>query len=308
LDKGLIGGAVVTGFKKDNPFEAKPFLATTKEQIMDAKSSKYCPVAMDGIIPIIKGGNFAVAIVGLPCHIHAFRKAAMNDSDLRQKIFIFIGLFCSGIKDYRVTKYVCKKCNINQENVVAFAFRDDGCLGYLKAVYKDGRVIKIPYLSVYNPMNMFFRPERCASCIDHFGLLADVSFGDIYMPPYSEDTIGTNAVVCRLKEAADLLEQSVLNGYIELNVLDASEVVRSGGIWSNRLKIFVAHKFIDKLIGREGVRYDAGNEKPSFYAIKFDIKYRLQRIIGKTFVGIFIYQWLSILYRKIKDIKLSGFA
>ena len=44
LEEGIIDGALVTGMKKDNPLEPEPFIARTREEIIEASKSKYCPV------------------------------------------------------------------------------------------------------------------------------------------------------------------------------------------------------------------------------------------------------------------------
>ncbi len=44
IEEGLIDGALVTRMKKDDPLKPEPFIARTKEEIIEALGSKYCPV------------------------------------------------------------------------------------------------------------------------------------------------------------------------------------------------------------------------------------------------------------------------
>ncbi|MCK4734712.1 MAG: 4Fe-4S binding protein, partial [Methanophagales archaeon] len=44
LEEGIIDGALVTRMKKDSPLEPEPFIARTREEIIEASKSKYCPV------------------------------------------------------------------------------------------------------------------------------------------------------------------------------------------------------------------------------------------------------------------------
>lgn len=53
------------------------------------------------------------------------------------------------------------------------------------------------YQSYYHPLRSFFVPTRCVMCIDHYGELSDVSFGDIHIEPYMQDTIGINSFIVR---------------------------------------------------------------------------------------------------------------
>ena len=90
LDKKIIDGAVVTAFDKDNVTPIS-YIATNKDEILKAKSSKYCPVSLNLVgNEIIKSTLSRFIIVGLPCHIQAFRKRAIFDKRLKEKI---IGYF-----------------------------------------------------------------------------------------------------------------------------------------------------------------------------------------------------------------------
>ncbi|HEO64187.1 MAG TPA: 4Fe-4S dicluster domain-containing protein, partial [Candidatus Omnitrophica bacterium] len=91
LKKGIINGALVVRMNKDNPLIPFPFIARTKQEIIEASRSKYCPVpaniALKDIVQSQKSEKFAV--VGLPCHLHGVRKAAMVDKELREKIALY---------------------------------------------------------------------------------------------------------------------------------------------------------------------------------------------------------------------------
>ncbi len=88
LEEGLIDGALVTRMKKDKPLEPEPFIARTREEIIEARGSKYCPVpanvALREILEANEGERFAV--VGLPCHIHGMRRAQRVDARLKERV------------------------------------------------------------------------------------------------------------------------------------------------------------------------------------------------------------------------------
>lgn len=44
LEQGIIDGALVTKMSENNPLEPQPFIARTREEIISAAKSKYCPV------------------------------------------------------------------------------------------------------------------------------------------------------------------------------------------------------------------------------------------------------------------------
>ena len=64
LEEGLIDGALVTRMKKDKPLEPEPFIVSTREGVIEASKSKYCPVpaniALKEILNSKEGQKFAV--------------------------------------------------------------------------------------------------------------------------------------------------------------------------------------------------------------------------------------------------------
>jgi len=284
LEKGMIGGAIVTRFSKDDPFKAEPFLATTKEEILSAKSSKYCPVSMDGMASLVKNAPFQVAIVGLPCHIQGFRKLASVDKVFKEKVFAYLGIFCSATKDFRALDNTFKTFKLSKKDITSFAFRDDGCLGSLKIIYKNGDIRKIPYREYNHIQRSFFKPERCLSCIDHFAKLADISFGDIHIPPYDQDKVGSNSIIVRSKKMNQIFKSSIEESYIKAKEIEATEVVRSQVILPYRKKIFNGHRFVEKLLKRPLVEYDWYPTLPiKAKLIMMDLSYRAQKLTSKIF-------------------------
>lgn len=75
FEDNTIDSAVVARMNPADPLIPEVCIASSKEEIECARSSKYCPVALNIIIKEILANRKKYAIVGLPCHIHGFRKA-----------------------------------------------------------------------------------------------------------------------------------------------------------------------------------------------------------------------------------------
>lgn len=283
LNQGVIKGAVVTGFSKDNPLKPEPFIATSEAEIISAKSSKYCPVTMAGMITAIKKFNQPVAIVGTPCHIQGFRKYASLDKSFAELIYSYIGIFCSSTKDHSAIDFILRKYNVDQKKIKRFAYRDEGCLGSMKIEFNDGTPdLLADFGDYYMPLRSFQKPERCVSCIDHFAMLADVSFGDIHVVPYADDKIGSNSVIVRSEKILKQLEQAQEKGLIHLEEIENTEVVRSQRVLPYRREIFWGHRFVEKLFFRPVVSYDKYPPKGNIIkSILHDLNYRRQRVKNK---------------------------
>lgn len=182
-------------------------------------------------IKTAKGNKYV--IVGLPCHIEGFRKLEAVDRKFKEKIAGYFAIYCSSGRTFYLTEYVFNKLNIQKEELIYLAYRDEGCLGSLVAKTRNGKKYKEKYQSYYHPLRSFFVPRRCLLCIDHYGELGDVCFGDIHIEPYMEDKIGVNSLVVRKQVWLDRLLEAKAEGYITLDEISA-ETLNSSQKWPRR--------------------------------------------------------------------------
>ena len=238
LENKKIDGAVVTEFDKESPLLVKTFIATTREDIISARSSKYAPVTLNRAAQDIKAApGFRYVIVGLPCHIQGMRKLMDIDKKLREKVIGLFGIYCSCGRSFYLTEHVFKERGISKDKITYFQYRDEGCLGKMvvkvpegdantirvkktnseSVLYNKDVVYKEHYQSYYHPLRSFFVPRRCLFCIDHYAELSDVCFGDIHIKPYSNDKIGVNSIIVKNKKWLSLLEECQKAGEIHID-------------------------------------------------------------------------------------------
>lgn len=228
LNKKIVDGAVVVRYSKKDPFEPEPFIATSTEELLESRSSKYIVVSYDRIIDQIKKFDGRLVVVGLPCHIQGIRNVAEVNKKIKDKIIGYFGIYCSLNKTKKSISYYRYRYGIRKEEIVNFSFRDDGCMGSMKFVGHNGIVLKkIPYLRYWNGTKSFFMNDRCALCNDHFAELADISFGDIHIEPYSQDKVGISSLVTRSNYWDTLLRKSMEDEYVKLDTIDVETLVRS---------------------------------------------------------------------------------
>ena len=229
LKKKYIDGAVVVRYSKDNPFYTEPFIATTEEEIWESRSSKYVVLSMDKISPLLsKMKGSRLVVVGLPCQIQGWRQLAKVNKTVRDVIVGYFSIYCSVNKTKHSLLYYPWKYNVNPKEVGRFTFRDDGCMGYMKFCDKSGNEIKkIPYKDFWLGTHSFFVNSRCLLCVDQLGELADMSFGDIHIEPYSNDKIGTNSIITRSSKWEMLLKECKEEGFVSLEEISADILVKS---------------------------------------------------------------------------------
>jgi len=248
LDEGIITGALVTRMSDDNPFEAEVFLARTRDQVIEASGSKYCPVAVNTALEIImqSRSNEKFAVVGLPCHLHGIRKYEMINPKLREKIVLHLGLFCSSGKTFLATDYQLHKMGIGKVDVKKIAYRGSGWPGSFSVETKSGKLFTESHHEYYNDIFSSFTPWRCTLCVDETAELADSSFGDAWLPNLEkDDRLGTSLIITRNTLTEKLLESMHEKGILHLSRIDISSVSQSQGN-ATRKRLFNSRCTISK--------------------------------------------------------------
>jgi coenzyme F420 hydrogenase subunit beta len=268
---------------KENPLTPEPFIARTREEIISAARSKYCPVtantALKEILPAREGERFA--IVGLPCHLHGLRKAEILHAELKRKIVLHVGLFCNHTPAFKATDYILHKVDIRREDVKKLDYRGEGWPGKMKITLSE-QEIELPLNEYWGSgFGSFFQPKRCTLCADMVAELSDISFGDAWIGEYSKDSMGTSLVISRSKEGDELLKRALDKGVISLVPTTREKV-----IWSTRqitkFKKGVPARFsILSRMGRQVPEYNMIFPKPGLIAYLSSLYCYFRVYLGK---------------------------
>jgi len=231
LEQGMIDGALVTRMKKDKPLEPEPFIARTKDEIIEAAKSKYCPVpanmALKEILKAKEGERFAV--VGLPCHIQGVRKAEQVSAKLRERVVLRLGLVCNHTPTFLATEYLLQRLGIPKVQVTKISYRGDGWPGQMTIVAKDSTKAIPHFAELYWGITFqkFFYPVRCTTCFDKVSELADISFMDAWLPELSKHRIGESLIVSRSQMGQELIQSAQVTKVIEINKVPGDKVMQS---------------------------------------------------------------------------------
>jgi coenzyme F420 hydrogenase subunit beta len=238
IEREMIDGALLLGVSESNPLETEPFVATTPSEVVAASGSKYCPSATNvGLRQVLsQDGRFAV--VGLPCHIHAVRKLEAIRPRLRDKIVLHLGLFCANNNTYLGTEYFLCQHGICPENVRKIRYRAEGWPGKISLELRDGTKETIrrgTTETVWHRRALFssafhydFTIPRCLVCHDLTSELADISFGDPWLPEYTEhERIGKSLAIVRTQAAHEFLSEAVDECAIVLEHVPVATVKRA---------------------------------------------------------------------------------
>ena len=232
LEKGLVDKALVTRMRKDNPLEPEPFIARTREEIISASKSKYCPVPLNAALKEIINADGRFAIVGLPCHIHGVRRAEMVSKELRDRITLHVGLFCSHTVNFTGTDFLLMRFGVRKNDVVKLDYRGKGLPGSMSIQLKDGRNLSVRFIRGWKAYwnvfsSFFFTPLRCMMCPDQSNELADVSVGDAWLPELKRARLGESVLVARTPIAEEMLALMKKRRVLLLRVVSPSKVKES---------------------------------------------------------------------------------
>jgi coenzyme F420 hydrogenase subunit beta len=229
LEEGLIDGALVTRMREDDPLRPEPFIARTRDEILSAAGSKYCPVAAGtGLSEILRmDGRYAV--VGLPCHIQGLRMAEEHMPSLSERIRYRIAIPCSLNYSFRGTERILKSLGIPADRVGMLQYRGRGWPGTMLIRLKDGTEQTIPLAEYYRELGPY-PLRRCTLCSDMLGELSDLTCGDAWIPEVMRaDKVGSSFVVSRTAGAEELLEAAASSEAVELSELGLRELLASQG-------------------------------------------------------------------------------
>jgi len=183
LERGRIDGAIVT--RQVGPFQRRPFLATSREEIKDAAgfffdtshgmksfSDQYLLYSsIEEFDPMIKKGLRRVAFVGTPCQIKSVRRMQTLGLIPSDAIQLCLGLFCSGNFTFgeEQRRRIATSGGFSWEDVHKVNIKDD-----FMVHLKSGEVKSIPLDDLE-----FMRRPACRYCPDYSAEFADIAFGGI---------------------------------------------------------------------------------------------------------------------------------
>ena len=282
LEEGIIDGALVTRMKKDNPLEPEPFIARTKEEIIEASKSKYCPVpaniALKEILESKEGEKFAV--VGVPCHIQGIRKAEMINKKLKQKIVLLLGLWCSTTCNFLGTEFVLKRLGVSKEEVRELDYRGEGWPGGLSVQLKNGEKRFISLGGYWDTNFSSFRPSRCRLCSDAIAEFADICFGDYRgRDAYLKEKIGNSGIISRTSAGEDVLQRMLSKQKVEIWSVSSSDVATSQGYFHSKKNVKAVF-YLFRLLGKKIPIYNQELLKPSLTTYLLEISLHLQTLLA----------------------------
>lgn len=311
LEEKIVDGILTVRFKYTSKGPVpEPFIAKNKEELITAQGSKYMPVPLlDQIDHILKfPGNLAV--IGTPCQIAGLRLFQNKNEELKNKIKFTIANFCGGFRDFRETERIFEIFKVEKQNISYFSYRGNGQPGTMTIHQQNKQPIQIKYPE-YARLTGYTKFYRCRTCVDATGELADISFGDAWLPRFLNSGKKWSINICRTEEAQLLLEKMIDKRLINITSIGIEELAMSQkGNLITKKERQNSRYHLYKLIGMRVPQFDGGYNT-SKLNMKLEIKVFLNHKLMYLLEKLGLYLPASKFFKRVKknnyEIKVSNF-
>ena len=197
LESNQIDGAIVIANDETTIWKGKPIVARTREDLIRAMKSKYAISPTNAAFSEIRSLPGKYALVGLPCQIHGYTKAAALDARIRERIVLTVGLFCHAAVEHEAFRILWGSLGKEKDTANRFISRIGKHPGTPHIELADGSLspVYFPKKTGFRPSSMeminiiyrLYTPERCMTCFDASAEFADIAVGDPWMAPPDDD-------------------------------------------------------------------------------------------------------------------------
>lgn len=236
LQTKKIDGAVIIASDEKQLWKGKPIIARTPEQILSGLKSKYAIAPTNSVFDQIREIPGRYALVGLPCQVHGFLKAAKLDTRIAQRVVLSIGLFCHAAIEHEALRIIWDSLGDKTDQAERFVSRIGKHPGAPHLLMKDGSKYPVYFgwkqgyrptsMEMINVLYRLYTPARCLTCFDALSEFADISIGDPWMAPPQDDIDfkeGFSFALVRNKRASEIIKELVTQDKIGMRELTRKE-------------------------------------------------------------------------------------
>lgn len=230
LRQGLVDG-VAHVIPADSPEGGGFFryrISRSEAEIRQGARSRYHPVEMSQVLEEIRAVPGSYAVVGIPCFMKAIHLLRAHDPIIRERVAYTLGLFCGHMKSARLVESFAWQLAVPFEEVRAVEYRRKDPVrpanwytAHLTLADGTARWQDWWHLVEGDWGSGFFQNSACNYCDDVVAETADIAFGDAWVEPYSSDGRGTNVVIVRHRELANMISGAISTGRLALDEVDA---------------------------------------------------------------------------------------
>ena len=173
LETGRVDAVLTVGPDPADRWRPQPILVTEAGAMAAARGMRmgYAPL-LALLEPAAAAGHRRIAVIGIPCQIHALR--AIEDRLGLERLYV-IGTPCSDNTTTEQFHGFLARLSDRPETISYLEFRADY---RVELRFDDGRRRLIPFLKLpLSDLPQDFWPLTCRTCVDYTNALADITVG-----------------------------------------------------------------------------------------------------------------------------------
>ncbi|MFC1997367.1 Coenzyme F420 hydrogenase/dehydrogenase, beta subunit C-terminal domain [Chloroflexota bacterium] len=218
LENEIVQGALISHIVvRNSQIMAEPFIARTKQDILNSQSSIYMKVPIMSQFRHLSEIEGDLAVVALPCELKVLRQYETRNPKLAEKIKLRIALVCARNSTKQLLSKVLIKKEICENDVTDMRFRQGHWRGHMQIQINDGQEISFPFqdFSIYR--NLHFECEmKCLYCEDPLGEYADITCGDAWIPELKKHVIKHSIAVARNTQTVNIIDRMIQEDHLAM--------------------------------------------------------------------------------------------
>jgi coenzyme F420 hydrogenase subunit beta len=279
LEKGKIDGVVTLRMSHQKPWLSEPFIATTRQEILEAAQSKYTISSVNEILPEVEKFTGNLAYVGIPPQVQSIRKLQkINDPAVKNIKYIFGPFYGNTLYFSSVKSFLKTYGEKDFRKVKKLYFRYGEWPGNMRIEMESGRVIELKKFHA-NYLIPFHVLKNSLYCTDFTNEFTDISGGDAWAPVYEDRGKGFSMIITRTKKGQQILDEMVKDRWLSADLIAEEEAIKmhSHGYDLKKRGSFIRIKF-RKLTGKSFPDY--GYKISGFGASR----YIMEMVISSLFI------------------------
>jgi coenzyme F420 hydrogenase subunit beta len=226
LESKRIDGAILAKQGVPTPLEARPVIATTREEIISCAQSVYIPISMlDKLRDLEPGKRYALTC--LPDQASSLRLLQQLNFPAAKQIKYLLGPYTGTALEPEAIRCFLRSFKVSDHDPVrSLKWRAGEWPGCLEIATRSGRTIRSPKV-YYNFLIPFFITAASLMSMDFANEFCDLSVGDAWSPKFEREGGGHSVIITRSEEMEEIvsdMEQMGLLALEKIDPLNASEM------------------------------------------------------------------------------------
>ena len=215
-------GAVQVRARSDQPLLNESVISRSRADVLAASASRYAPASPCERLADLRGSSRPHVFIGKPCDVAGSARLVAEEPSLASSVALSISIFCAGTPSLAGSRELLRRLGVSDsDEVLELRYRGRGWPGNMAVRFRKAETGEVheastSYAEGWGEILQKHKQWRCQLCADHLGEHADLSIGDPWYRPLSEDEAGQSLIVVRTERGRRILREAMQAGILNL--------------------------------------------------------------------------------------------